>query len=82
MKKGMTESISIIAAIVVALVVVGILIIVVGDKIGKGSDASNETIDVSVGSLECRMGCSNCCASGYGTAVCERQYPSCECTCD
>ena len=81
MRKAMTQSISLITVIVVGLFVVAILIIMVGDKMGKASDAIDTNTDVTEDSLECKTECSTCCAVGYGDAICARQFIACECSC-
>lgn len=81
MRKAMTHAISLLTILMVGLVMMAILIIMVGDKFGKGNDAANETISVSIDSLECPIACSNCCSSGYGNDTCSRNYKACDCTC-
>ncbi len=82
MKKAMTQAISMITILIIGLVILAIIIIMVGDKFGKGSDAANDTIEVSIDSLECPIECSRCCSSGYGDEICSRNYKACNCTCD
>ncbi len=81
MRKAMTYAITIMTVLIVGLVMMAILIIMVGDKFGKSSDASNDTIHISIDSLDCPVACSNCCSSGYGNETCSRNYKACDCTC-
>lgn len=77
----MTQSISLITVIVVGLFVVGILILMVGDKMGKVSDAVGTNTKIAEDSLDCKTECSACCAAGYGETVCARQFVACDCSC-
>lgn len=78
----MAQTISIVMALVVGLVIIGLLIVIVGDKMGRGSNVANDNIDTTVDSLECRIDCADCCSSGYGDTTCAKQYSSCACSCD
>jgi len=82
MRKAMTQAISMITILIIGLVMMAIIIIMVGDKFGKGSDAANDTIGVSIDSLDCPIECSRCCSSGYGDDICSRNYKACDCTCN
>ncbi|MBW6461860.1 MAG: hypothetical protein K0B07_02335 [DPANN group archaeon] len=81
MRKAMTQSISLITVIVVGLFVVAILIVMVGDKMGKASDVIGQNTDITEDSLECKTECSACCATGYGGTICARQFIACDCSC-
>ena len=82
MRKAMTQAINLMTVLIVGLVLMAILVVIVGDKFNKSSDASNDTIHISIDSIECPIACSNCCLSGYGNETCSRNYKACDCTCD
>ena len=82
MRKAMSHSITLIMVLVVGLVIIGLLIIMVGDKLGRGSDAADDTVGISIDSMDCPVECSKCCSSGYGNEICSKNYMACDCTCD
>ncbi|MEA2003914.1 MAG: type II secretion system protein [archaeon] len=82
MRKAMSHAITLIMVLVVGLVIIGLLIIMVGDKLGRSSDVADDTVDISIYSIDCPVECAKCCSSGYGNKICSKNYMACNCTCD